>query len=124
MAEADLKAAFDGENSTHGGALRWSGRICADLDNGGSVGVSLLMLVPMGGLGVMCTCLCPGSHFEWAWKGGGVANAGATPDRENWVDFGDGICIELFREVSSLVFDKFSINSSKERSSHLMEICC
>lgn len=43
---------------------------------------------------------------------------------ENWVDFGDGICIKLFCEVSSLVFDKFSINSSKEHSSTLMEICC
>lgn len=41
MVEADLKvweAAFDGENSTHVSALRWSSRICVDLANGGSVG--------------------------------------------------------------------------------------
>jgi hypothetical protein len=42
-------------------------------------------------------------------------------DHKNCVDVGDGICTELFREVSSLVFDKFSINSCKERSSPLME---
>jgi hypothetical protein len=71
---------------------------------------------------VQCTSLCLGSQFGWVWSGDGVANTGGTSDFKNWVDFGDGICIELFREVSPLVFDKFSINSCKERSSPLMEM--
>jgi hypothetical protein len=73
-------------------------------------------------MGGVCTGLCPGSQFGWEWLGGGVANASGTSDFKNWVDFGNGICTELFREVLPLVFDKFSINSCKERSSPLMEM--